>query len=203
MSNRTIGEAATDGDTDRPINELEEELGLSKVTIEELIKAGLGTVDRLIRMGKSRKYPDNLAFVSSIGDRNEVELFINEEIVPVGNLEADSKPLVQQDLRKVLGRSRERSRSSQHCRHARRHRSSHSSKSRSSGSRSSSCSRLAKISQTARKLPRAHKYVLPKLGSEKSKKVKATDISVEEFFAYNLRLALRLARTVTGDWRAK
>lgn len=144
-----------------------------------------------------------MAFITSVGDRNEVELFINGETATADVSEEERKDGPDQDLRDVLVRSRERSPDHKHRRHGRRNGSSSSSKySRSSGSRSRfhSYSRNAKIPRVARKLPRANKFVLPKSGSKKSQKVKPTDISVDEFLAYNLRVALRLANTASGEY---
>lgn len=156
---------AVDADKERPVAVLEEELGLVKQTITELTGAGISTVARLVRLAKSKKYPDNLAFVSLAADRNELEIFINEKTYGDGK---ESPCATQQDLRDVLDHAREsraKSHGSSRGRRERRHRSSLSSKSSNCSSSRSHSSDRSRLSTVARKLPCAHKFVLPKTGS--------------------------------------
>lgn len=143
--------------------------------MEEILKAGYKTVDRLIRIAKTQLYPGNSSFITLPSDRNDVERLIKRERFHL-DLENAEKPGCQ-DLRDSLSRSPQESH--QHAsrgRNARRHerrqdsslsrRCSNYSRSRSkSGSAES-----AEISKLARDLPRAHKFICSRLAQNPERK---------------------------------
>lgn len=192
---------------DRSVDVLKAETGISQASVEEIQKSGFATVDRLVRIGESADFPRNLTFVTLLSDRIEVELLITTARRTSKNGKADAEA-GESDLRQVLDRNRNQCASqsgrvdSHHRPHARRHNSRSSSKSDfdRSYSRSHSRSALAELSTQARKLPRAHKFILPKASFKTAKKLKPTDISVDELLAYDLRVCARLGGSLEDTY---
>lgn len=192
--------------SDRKVELLETEIGISKASVEEILKAGFKSVDRLMRISDSSSFPGNLSFITLLSDRVEVELLISKKGRKALSTDSIEGEVEESDLRQLLNRSRQqsvqqpaqggsRSRRRERPRHPR-----SASKSRSSSSRSRSVGKLAELSKVANKLPRAHKFVTPRVALKSGKKLNATDLSVDDLLAYDMRVCVRLAEKVNGDY---
>lgn len=178
--------------------QLAHKLQLADRTVKNLQNAGYKTAADIIKMVELRKYPESLY----------MEAFISKN---TPNEPARARtPSTPSELRQQLQRRQHCNSSSQRrpISHRTYHYNADESSSAESGKSSGSCSRsrsrgrLARLTPKARNLPRPHKFAFFKTSSGKRRrKLSATDISVNEFFAYSLRTATRLAQTASGDMR--
>lgn len=199
-------------------SELAQKIGLSQTAVSLLTAEEFQTVGDVRILAESAEFPKNLdAF--KLADRCKLAKFLRPALLTsVAELVAStSLPSTRViDLREQLQafkprgvpddsrrRSRSRSGSERNCHHRRHHRNRlESSDAGESDVNSRDEIILEKLSEQTRDLPQPDKFVNPRGKAKSKKKLTASDISCNDLFAGNLRIAVRLARSLTGKYCA-
>lgn len=78
--NFPVTDTDKDEEQDYVLDEICEYLKLDAMTQELLDKEGFAFEAHILNLGKSRKFPENLAFVTRLSDRSKMEIYMDERL---------------------------------------------------------------------------------------------------------------------------